>query len=132
MVETSYGEFYDIKGTGPVAQIPVPASVHGINVANTVAASGSVTSNLLQSSGHKVLAVGVTSTQTGAINIQRYLDAAGTVAQGAALTQALTASTAAVLNVTDGLPFMSFTVKITNTGASAATLSNLAILMQAS
>ena len=132
MVETSYGEFYDFKGTGPVAQFPVSAVVHGINVTNTVPASGNVTSNLLQSDGHKILAVGVTSTQAGAINIQRYLDQAASVAQGAALTQALVAATPAVLNVTDGLPFMSFTVKITNTGASAATLSNLVILMQAS
>ena len=54
-----------------------------------------------------------------------------TVKQGAALTVALTANTAQVCNITDGNPFASFTVTISNTGGSTATLSNLAILQQA-
>jgi hypothetical protein len=114
---------------GPSMQAIVPASVH--NLASTIAASGNTLSNLIVTDGYKTLSVGVTSTQTGQISVQRYLDDAGTVKQGAAVTAALTANTAGVCNVTDGNPFSSYTVTITNTGGSTATLSNLAILQQA-
>ena len=98
--------------------------------AATIAASGNITSNLIFSDGLQIVAVGVTSSQAGAINVQRYLDDAGTVKQGAALTAALIANTAQVLNITDGNPFASFTVDISNTGGSTANLTNLAILLQ--
>ncbi|QEH36512.1 hypothetical protein OJF2_50960 [Aquisphaera giovannonii] len=113
---------------GGAMQTLVPASVHGLPA--TIAAGNHATSNLILSDGLQIGAVGVTSTQTGLISVQRYLDDAGTIKQGAALTQALTANTAAVLNITDGNPFASFTVDISNTGGSQATLSNLGILLQ--
>lgn len=113
---------------GGAMQALVPASVHGLPA--TIAAGNHSTSNLIFSDGMQVGAVGVTSTQTGLISVQRYLDDAGTVKQGAALTQALTANTPAVLNITDGNPFATFTVDISNTGGSQATLSNLGILLQ--
>src|ERR1700735_100306 len=108
---------------GPAVQAPVPAAVHGL--ASTVPASGNVVSNLLLSGGYKTLAVGVTSTQVGQIQVRRSLDDAGLVKQGAAVTASLTANTAQVCNVTDGNPFASYTVTITNSGGSTATLTNL-------
>jgi hypothetical protein len=113
---------------GGAMQVLVPSSVH--NLAATVAASGNTTSNLIFSDGLQIGAVGVTSSQAGAINVQRYLDDAGTVKQGAALTAALSAGVPQVLNITDGNPFASFTVQITNTGVVTANLTNLAILLQ--
>lgn len=114
---------------GGAMQVIVPSSVHGL--ASTIPLSSNTISNLLFADGMQIGAVGVKSTKTGAINVQRYLDDAGTVPQGAALTAALTANTAAVVNITDGLPFASFTVQITNTdGTNPATLTNLAILLQ--
>lgn len=113
---------------GGAMQAQVPASVHGL--ASTVAASGNTTSNLIPSDGFQIGAVGVTSSQAGQIIVQRYLDDAGQVKQGAALTASLVANTAQVLNITDGNPFASFTVEITNTGGSTANLTNLAILLQ--
>ena len=77
------------------------------------------------------MACGLKSTQTGAINIQRFLDAAGTIWQGAVVTAVLVANTAAILNVSDGVIFRSFTLQITNSGGSAATISNFAFLMSA-
>ena len=44
---------------------------------------------------------------------------------------ALSANAAAILNVNDGLIFRSFTLQITNTGASPATVSAFAFLMSA-
>lgn len=113
---------------GGAMQALVPASVHGLPA--TIAAGGNSTSSLIFSNGMQVGAVGVTSTQPGNITVQRYLDDAGTIKQGAALTQAFTANNPAVLNITDGNPFATFTVNISNTGGSPATLSNLGILLQ--
>jgi hypothetical protein len=113
---------------GGAMQSPIPAAVHGLPA--TIAASGNVTSNLIYSDGMQVAAIGVTSSQTGVITVQRYLDDAGTAKQGAALTANLTAATAQVLNITDGVAFASFTVNISNTGGSTANLTNLAILLQ--
>ena len=84
------------------------------------------TSQLIQSCGYPKIAIGATNSVTGSINVQRYLDAAGTIPQGPALTTALTAATPGVLNVTDGVPFMSFTVNVTGAG----TLSGVAVLLQ--
>lgn len=84
------------------------------------------TSQLIASGGYPKFAVGATNSVAGSINVQRYLDAAGTIPQGAALTTSLSAGVAGVLNANDGLPFQSFTVNITGAG----TLSGVAVLMQ--
>jgi hypothetical protein len=127
---TSFGEQPGLDvAQGPSVQSLVPASVHGL--ASSIAASGNTASNLIVSDGYKSLAVGVTSSQNGQIQVQRYLDDAGTVKQGAAVTASLTGGTAGVCNVTDGNPFASYTVTITNTGGGTANLTNLAILQQA-
>jgi hypothetical protein len=108
----------------------VPAAVHGLGA--SIPLSSSITSNLIFSDGYQLAAIGVTSSQAGAITVQRYMDDAGTIKQGAALTASLTASTAQVLNITDGYPFASFTVNISNTsGSTTANLTNLGILLQA-
>jgi hypothetical protein len=125
----AFSDQFPIESVGPAAQSTVPVGVHGLNA--TVAASGNTLSNLIKSDGYKTIAVGVTSSQGGAINVQRYLDDAGLVKQGAAISATLAANTAQVCNVTDGNPFASYTVTITNTGGSTATLTNLAILQQA-
>ena len=127
---TSYGEEPGLDvAIGPVVQAAVPAAVHGL--ASTIAASGSTVSNLLFSDGYKDLAVGATSSQNGQIQVQRYLDDAGLVAQGGPVTASLSAGVPGVVNITDGNPFSSYKVTITNTGGSTANLTNVAILQQA-
>ena len=129
MPTQNFGDQGIQTNAGGAMQVLVPAAVHGLGT--TVAKSGNILSNLVPSDGMQTGAVGVTSTQAGAINVQRYLDDAGTIPQGAALTAAITANAPAVLNITDGNPFASFTAQITNTSSStAATLSNLGILLQ--
>jgi hypothetical protein len=81
------------------------------------------TTGLIQAGGYPKLAIGATSSATGSISVQRYIDAAGLIPQGASLTQTLTAATAGVLNVTDGLAFQSFTITI-----AGGTLSNVGCL----
>ena len=116
---------------GPAMQYQVPASVHGINIANPIPHGGSASSEAIPSNGWQKIAVGVTSSKGGALSIQRYLDVAGTIPVGAAISTTLVAATANSVTATDGVPFLSFIVTITNTdGSAAATLSDLAVLQQ--
>jgi hypothetical protein len=122
------GGFIQPFAVGPVMQaLPVPE----VAPPGTIAASGTYDTGLMPSDGYKVLAVGATLSTTGSIAVQRYIDANGTVPQGAAVTGALTAAAAGILNVNDGLPFASFDVKIINTGSVSANLTNFGMLLNA-
>lgn len=127
-LETAY---WEPRATGPRAQIDLGSYAPIQPGAATIAASGNFTSPVLSGDGFLYIACSLKSSQGGAINLQRFLDAAGTVPQGAAVTAALVANTASVLNVNDGVIFRSFTLQITNTGGSAATVSNFAFIMSA-
>lgn len=125
----------DLSGVGgelgPALQCPMNAAQLGLNA--SVPATGSLPGSVIVSNGWKLFSVGLKSTQAGQISIQRFLDVAGTVPQGAAVTAALTANTAAFATVgTDGLPFASVQVTVSNSGGSAATLSSVQGLFQAS
>ena len=127
-------QYWEPVATGPIAQADISASAllgATLPTTGTIAASGNWTSSLLPADGFKCIGVGCKSTQTGAINIQRYLDTAGLVPVGAVLTAALTAATAQWLTNDDNTPFQSFTVQITNTGGSAATVTNFALVLNA-
>ena len=130
MTDTSYNPGYAPFAAWAVRQAPVPATTH--NLPSTVAAGGSVTSSLIVTEGFSLISAGVTSTQAGSLTIQRYLDAGGTVPQGAASSVALTAASAANLDVLDGKPFASFRLSVSNSGSNAAALTGFALLLQAS
>lgn len=97
----------------------------------TIAGTSNWLSALMTTRTKNGIAVGVTSTQAGAINVQRYIDAAGLVPQGGVQTATLAANTAAALNILTGEPFQSFTVQITNTSGVTATLTNFCLLLPA-
>lgn len=97
----------------------------------SIAAGSNWTSGLMFSMGFKALTIGLTSTQAGAINVQRYIDLAGAIAQGSASTVAIVANTPVVLNIYDNLPYVSFTIQVTNTGGSPATVNPFGVLMNA-
>jgi hypothetical protein len=114
---------------GPSLQWLMSATQLGL--AAPVPATGQLQSAVLIANGWKLFSLGLKSSQAGQISIQRFLDLAGTVPQGAAVTATLTAATAAFATVgTDGLPFASFQVSVTNTSGTPATLSNLQGLLQ--
>jgi hypothetical protein len=124
-------QYWEPCATGPVFQADL-TNWAGMGVLpGTIAAAGNFTSNVITSDGFRAIAAAVTSTQTGAISIQRYVDRAGTIPQGAALSTSLVASTSAVVNANDGVAFQSFTIKITNTGGSTATITGFALLLNA-
>ena len=122
------GGFIQPFAVGPVMQaLPIPQ----VATPGTIAASGTYDAGLMPSDGYKVLAVGATLSNAGSIAVQRYIDANGTVPQGVAVTAALTAGAAGILNVNDGLPFASFDVKVVNSGSTVATLTNFGMLLNA-
>lgn len=95
------------------------------------ASGGTVQSALLQMNGWQRFSIGLTSSQAGTLSVQRYLDVAGTIPQGAAVTAALTAATAAVVNAgSDLAPCASVQVTVSNSGGSPATLSNVGAILQ--
>jgi hypothetical protein len=98
----------------------------------TIPNGGNYTSGVIACPGFKALAVGVKLSQTGSITIQRYIDKAGTVPIGAAITAALVANTSNWATVNDGLPFQSFTFVIANTSGSVGNVSNFGCLVQSS
>jgi hypothetical protein len=114
---------------GQVLQAVMLPSAMGLST--SINAGGNVISNLLFMNGYKLFSFGLTSSEAGSISIQRYLDTAGTIKQGSALTASLSASTAAVYNLADTLPFQTMTIEVLNSSGSAATLSNVIFLMQA-
>ena len=117
MLETSQEVVHGAVDTGPLVQAFMTAAQLGLTAPGT--------SGLIYAGGYPKLSIGVTSSATGSISVQRYLDQAGTIPQGAALTQALTAGTPGVLNVADGAPFQTFTITI-----AGGTLSNVGCLFQ--
>lgn len=124
-------QYWEPVATGPVGQADITAWPGTPPPPGTIAAAGNYTSNVIIADGFKAIAAAITSTQAGAISIQRFIDRAGTIAQGAAISTTLVAATPAVVNSNDGLPFQSFVVKITNTGGSTATITNFALLLNA-
>jgi hypothetical protein len=121
-------QYYEPVAIGPVAQADLTAA---LSAPATIAASGNWKSGVISADGYKAMAVGVTLSQAGNLKLTRYIDAAGTVQVTTPATQALTAGTAAVITITDGLPFQSFQIEIDNSGASQANVSGFACLLNA-
>ena len=126
---TSFGDQTQNRAAQDASvQQSVPAAL--LNLPANIAASGTWTSNLITSDGYQKIAAGLTSTQNGSLSINRNLDDAGTIPQVAVNPTAVSANVAAAINAADGLPFATFTISLTNTGGSPATVSKVAVLMQ--
>ena len=128
MPETSYNSTYAPLPNWTVPQAPIPTITH--NLPASIAASGSVQSSLIVTAGYALISLGLTASQNGTLSIQRYLDAGGTVTQGAPVQVNLTANVPANLDVMDGRPFAAFKITVTNGTASVSNLTNIALLVQ--
>ena len=112
---------------GPHAQIVLPLGPLGLPT--TVAASAGWVSPPIANCGYTHITLGWTSSAGGTLSLARFVDPACTVSIGAAVTQAVVAATAVALENNDGKGFSGFTVTFTNTSASLATLSSIALLL---
>lgn len=124
------GEYYTVNASGPVAQTSIPQDI-APNVPLSILAAGNFTTGIIVSNGYKVIGVGATSSQAGALNIQRYLDREGTVPAAAVSTTPLVAATALVVIINDTVPFASFSIVLTNTSGSTAAITKFYCLLQA-
>ena len=128
MVDTSYSPSYAPYPNWSVRQAPIPATAH--NLPASIPASGNVQTSVIVTEGFSLISAGITASQSGIMSIQRYLDAAGTIAQGAPVQVSLTANTPAVLDVLDAKLFASFQLTVTNSSGSTSNLTNFALLLQ--
>jgi hypothetical protein len=79
--------------------------------------------------GFGALFVTLKSTKAGALNVQRWADQAMTIPVGAVITVALVANTQKSVQSIDGVPYLWFSIEVTNTGgAGDAAITNFAAL----
>lgn len=130
MADTSYNSDYAPFARTSLMQAPVPAATH--NLPASIAANSSAQTSLIVTEGFMLISAGIKTTQAGTMSIQRYLDAGGTVPQGAAVSINLASNTFINLDITDGKPFASFQLTVSNSSGSTSTISNFALLLQAS
>jgi hypothetical protein len=119
-LESSQSNAHTITDAGPTVQVLIPLTGAG------APAFVSGVSQVIPTGGYPRIAVTLTSSAAGTLAVQRYLDVADTIPQGAAVTATLVAGTSATLNITDMAPCQSFTISV----PSGATLSNAAVLLQ--
>jgi len=110
--------------TGGAVIVPTPP----VAFPATIVAGATFNTGIMPTLGCKGLAASAELTQTGVLSIQRYIDLAGTIPIGAAITQAMSAATLATVSVNDGLPAASWQVSIQNTSGALGTLTNAALL----
>lgn len=113
-----------------MGQVLYPPAVFPIPFTSTIAASGSWSSGLMFNDGYRYLTVALTMTTAGTLNIQQYLDLAGTIPRGAVNTSPIVAATALIVDIADMKPFVTFTIQILNSGG-AATVSSFQVILSA-
>jgi hypothetical protein len=95
----------------------------------TIGAGKTWNSGIIELQDQNAISASVQSSQTGTLTLQRYLDSAGNIAIGSAITQAIVANTLETVDVADGVAALSFQVSVSNTGAVTANISNAAIVV---
>lgn len=94
----------------------------------TLAGSGVYTSNPIDCNDIGAIAASALlsgSGSVGTLTAQRYLDGAATIPIGAELTANMTGGTVAVVDVSDGLPFGSVIITVTNSTGGTLNLSKV-------
>lgn len=112
---------------GPPATYNVPAAALAIPA--SINAGATYTSPVIQTFGMPHIAASAQLTQTGTLTITTYLDPAGTIPSGSAITQALTANTLAVKDTVLSILVQAITYAITNSSGSAGTPSNTSLVL---
>ena len=120
--------YWEPQSVGPVAQADLSAL---LTPPATLAAGATYTAGPISADGFKVISAAAVMDQAGTLSVSRFLDLAGSVPQGGPVLINLSAGSPGVANVTDGLPFQSFTVTLTNTSGTAAHVTATCLLLNA-
>lgn len=119
-----------VPGPAWLAQIPAATiDAPGTIAAPGTAGVGTITLGPFNVGGLVHLAGSAQMTNAGTLIINRYLLNDGSLAIAAGTTVAMTGGTLAVFDVNDGKVFQSFSETIINGGSTAATLSNVNIIV---
>ena len=97
----------------------------------TIAPGATWDSGPIVANGFKTIAAFVQLTQSGNIEIRRFIDAAGTMRQPGFYSAALSANNTGTVKVGDMTPFYTFRVLITNNGGATANVSNFGVFLDA-
>lgn len=125
----SDGGFAQTYSQAGMAQVNSPIIPNPL-MTTIAATSGVWNSGLIYSDGYRYLTVALTSSQAGSLVITQYVDTLGLIPR-TAVTTAIVGATPLIVDIADLKPFQTFTVSISNTGGSAATVTNLYILLSA-
>lgn len=104
-----------------LADLPTPPPA-------SLPASAVWSSGAIPAAGYQAIAASAQIDRAGSLSLQRYIDAAGTLPIGAAITQAMTANVLATVFSNDGMPFASYIVSVTNSAGGTAHLINVYLL----
>lgn len=98
-----------------------------IGLVTPVPATTQHNSKVILTGGLNKGSAGLASSQAGTLSVQRYVDPAGLVPLGAALTVAVVANTPVSVGWSDGLPSSSIVMSFNNTSGSAANLTDVVV-----
>jgi hypothetical protein len=123
-----------VQGPPQTCSVPIlnggtVSMVGTITVPTTIAASGTFTSTVIPTGGMQHIAASAELTAAGTLSVQRFLDAGGVVPVGSASTVALTSGTLATLDNLGTILFQSVELSIINSGTTAATPSNVSLVI---
>lgn len=91
-------------------------------------AAGATVNFTFPTVNQNAFAAGVKMDQAGNLTIQRYLDSAGLIPIGAAVTVGVVANVAVTVNVADGVPCNFIKLSIQNTSGVVANLAAVALV----
>ena len=117
----------DVAMQGPPVGLEVP--IASIGLAPVIAGGGFDATFILLSYYFPHLVFNAVSSAGVIFSLQRFVDKAGTVPQGAAILGTLSAGGTFTVDNADGKGFGSFQITCTNTSAASATLSSMVLLL---
>lgn len=135
------GDFEQLISQAGFGQVLYPPAAFPVPLPATLAATSGVwNSGLMFNDGMRYITLALTSSQAGACIIQMYVDLAGTIPRPP-VTTSIVANTGLIIDLPVAPtatapgpylpPFASFTINITNTGGSIATLSGVQLILSA-
>ena len=111
----------------PGGSVLVPSLFH--QLPSTIPAGGQVQSVLILNQGLLHLAVGLQSSQSGVLSLQRYLDSGGIVTVQGVVSANLSANVPSVIESNDAYAWSCVVITATNTGGVSATLSDVTVML---
>lgn len=130
------GAFQQMFSMAGYGQVLFPPAQFAVPLPATIAAGSNWNSGVMVGDGCRNVSFAVQSTQGGSVIFQTYLDLAAAIPRPTPSTTSLTANTLVIVDLlataaTPLLPFVSWTLQISNTGGSVAALTFFQMILSA-